>query len=232
MMMGRCRILFRMALQAEPIAGHAQLGAMWLVTVAACHASGKHLALLERTIIIHLVEHLTVDLIKPTRQQRHCVCVGEPMARNPIFREFAAARVAQPACLHFLAEHSRRYAALGLTRDWISVPGHTVALGEAHQQAHVFIVDLAEWPPALLILRPGDVTRALSMTSLAADTDLGPGRSESVMRRVIVLAHAGRVALGAHKIPILVELGPVEDVVVADFLVRVEMEPVLAAVRL
>ena len=54
--------------RAEPIAGHTQLGAMRLMTVAACHASGKHSALLERTVIIHFVAHLTVDFIKSTGQ--------------------------------------------------------------------------------------------------------------------------------------------------------------------
>ena len=68
MMVSRRSVRFGVALQAEPIAGHTQLGAMRLMTVAACHASGKHSALLERTVIIHFVAHLTVDFIKSTGQ--------------------------------------------------------------------------------------------------------------------------------------------------------------------
>src|SRR5215831_96718 len=36
------------------------------------------------------------------------------------------------------------------------------------------------------------------------------------------------MALGAHEVPVLVQLGPVQDVVVANLLIRIEMEPALA----
>src|ERR1700747_3877008 len=99
--------------------------------------------------------------------------------------------MAHPASLHFLAEHGWCYAPPGLTRHRISMPGYTLAFAKAHQQADISIVPLPERPPAPLILRPSDVTRTLSMTSLAADADLGPGGGEPVVRRVIVLAHSG-----------------------------------------
>ena len=67
------------------------------------------------------------------------------------------------------------------------------------------------------------------MTRLATDADFRKTRGEAVVGRVVVLAHAGRMAFGAHEIPILVQLGPVQDIVVLDLLVRVEMEPALAA---
>jgi hypothetical protein len=70
------------------------------------------------------------------------------------------------------------------------------------------------------------------VAGLAADADLGPGGGEAVRRGVVILAHAGRMALRAHEIPILVQLGPVQDVVVLDVLVRIEMKPALAAVAL
>jgi hypothetical protein len=37
------------------------------------------------------------------------------------------------------------------------------------------------------------------------------------------------MALGAHKIPVLVQLGPMQGIVMADFFIGIEMEPVLAA---
>src|ERR1700750_1027177 len=67
------------------------------------------------------------------------------------------------------------------------------------------------------------------MTGLAADADLGPTRGKTVVRRVVVLLHAGGMALGAHEIPILIELGPMQDVVVADLLAGIEVEPALPA---
>ena len=70
------------------------------------------------------------------------------------------------------------------------------------------------------------------MTRLAADADLREARGEAVGRRVVILAHAGRMALRAHEIPVLVQLGPVQHVVVLDLLVRIEMEPALAALVL
>ena len=93
----------------------------------------------------------------------------------------------------------------------------------------VGIVGLAERPPALPVPRPTDVPRALAVAGLAADADLGERRGEAIGRRIVVLAHAGRMALGAHEVPVLVQLGPVQDVVVTDLLVGIEVEPALAA---
>ena len=111
----------------------------------------------------------------------------------------------------------------------IGRPGRITPLGKARQRVPCRVVGLSEWPPALPIARPGDMTRTLAMTALATDADLGKGRGKSVVRRIIVLAHAGRVALCAHEIPVLVQLGPMQDIVVLDLLVRIEMEPALAA---
>ena len=70
------------------------------------------------------------------------------------------------------------------------------------------------------------------MAGLTAHADLGPAGGEAVIRRVVILAHAGRVALRAHEIPVLVQLGPVQHVVVLDLLARIEMEPALPALLL
>src|SRR6185369_1059230 len=67
------------------------------------------------------------------------------------------------------------------------------------------------------------------MAGLAADTDFRPCRREAITGCIIVLAHAGRMTLAAHEVPVLVKPCPMQDVVVADGLVGIEMEPALAA---
>src|SRR3954467_13008763 len=74
--------------------------------------------------------------------------------------------------------------------------------------------------------------RALAVAGLTADTDLGPRSAEAIVLGIVVLSHAGRVALGAHEVPVLVQLGPMQDIVVADLLMGIEVEPALAAVVL
>ena len=70
------------------------------------------------------------------------------------------------------------------------------------------------------------------MTRLATHADFRKARGEAVVGGVIVLAHAGRMALRAHEVPVLVQPGPMQDIVVLDLLVRIEMEPALAALSL
>ena len=62
----RCGRVFvgRVALQADAVAGRAQLGAMRLVAIAAGDAGREHLALLERAVVVDLVEHLPVGMIE------------------------------------------------------------------------------------------------------------------------------------------------------------------------
>src|SRR5208282_6346724 len=86
--------------------------------------------------------------------------------------------------------------------------------------------------PAGIFARPGHMRGTLSVAGFAADADLGPFRGERVFRRVVILAHAGRVTFGAHEIPVLVELRPMQDVVMPHLLVGVEVEPALTALVL
>ena len=70
------------------------------------------------------------------------------------------------------------------------------------------------------------------MAGLAADTDFRPRGVEAIVGSVVILPYAGRMALGAHEVPVLIELGPVQHVVVLDLLIGVEMKPALAALVL
>src|SRR5262249_19473403 len=90
------------------------------------------------------------------------------------------------------------------------------------------IVPFTERPPVLLRARPSNVVRALAVAGLAADADFGPGGSEAIVCRVVVFVHSGRMALGTHEVPILVQFGPMQYIIVFDLLVRIEMEPALA----
>jgi hypothetical protein len=81
----------------------------------------------------------------------------------------------------------------------------------------------------LLLARPDNVPRPLAVAGLTADADLRPGGGEAIACRIVILAHPGRVALGTHEVPVLVQLSPMQNVVIADVLVRIEMEPALAA---
>ena len=147
---------------------------------------------------------------------------------NPVFGKRAAARVAEPAGLDLLAERAGRYATLRISGRRIKRPCDVSAFVEARDEALGGIVASSERPPALPFPRPIDMTRAAAVTGFAADADFCPGRGEAILHRVIVLVHAGRMALGAHEVPVLVQLGPVQEIVVANFFVRIEVEPTLA----
>ena len=70
------------------------------------------------------------------------------------------------------------------------------------------------------------------MAGFATDADFGPCRRKAIRLGVVVLGDTGRVALRAHEIPVLVQPGPVQDVVVFDLLIGGEMKPALAALVL
>src|SRR5262245_18476288 len=67
------------------------------------------------------------------------------------------------------------------------------------------------------------------MTRLAGPVDLGPRRRVTSGDLVVALADVRRMAVGAHVVPVLLPPGPVELVAVVDILLRIEMEPALAA---
>src|SRR6516165_7672649 len=200
MMVVRCgRILVGgMALKADAVAGRAKFRGMRLVAVAASDAGREHLALLERAVIVDLVQHLAVGVIAA-------------------------------AGLDLSADEGGREVTLRVSGLGIEPPDHIAPLVEANQQTLGRLFGLAE--PALLRARPSDVPRPLAVAGLATHADFRKARGEAIVGRVIVFAHAGRVALRAHEIPVLVQLGPMQDVVVLDLLVRVEVEPALAALR-
>ena len=217
-----------------PSPGSSQLGAVRIVAVAAGDAGGEHLALLERAVVVDLVAHLPVGVIEAAARaaRRHgCrTAIGrEPSPRRSRRGARGRGRRSRPPCAGSAGGALR----CGIAGRGIDRPGRRCCArrsgrpGPCGSSSSCRTATSSAWSP-----RPGDMTRALAVAGLAADADLGPGRGEAVLRRIVVLAHAGRVALGAHEVPVLVELRPVQDVVVADLLVRIEVEPALAALVL
>ena len=65
-------------LHADTVSGRAQSGAMRLVAIAAGHARGEHRTLLERLIIVGLlnIAGLTVGVKDPALEWRHPMRIG------------------------------------------------------------------------------------------------------------------------------------------------------------
>ena len=145
----------RVALQAHAVDGTgAQLGAVRVVAIAAGDTRREHLALLERSVVVDLVEHLPVGLIQPAGERRHLVRVGQRMPRHPAFRQLAAPAVAQPAGLDLGAQRLRCAAAHRVAGGRVGRPRHITPLGEAREQPHVGVAALAEGPPAAAARAP------------------------------------------------------------------------------
>jgi hypothetical protein len=94
------------------------------------------------------------------------------------------------------------------------------------------IAAFAPRQPALLALGPGDVGGAGTVASLTRDIDLRPGGRVGVGHRIVVLAQLGRVALGAHEVPGLVDAGPMQRITGLELPVGVEVKPALPALIL
>ena len=155
--------------------------------------------------------------------------VREPAARNPVLRDLRRAahgtcRSSPPPCAAWRAGRSG-----GRCRSSGRRPGDVEPLGVSHEQPERRVLLLAERQPALLCPRPCGMARSLSVAGLAANGDFRERRLEAICRCVVILAHAGRVALRAHEVPVLVQLRPVQHVGVVDALVRIEMKPALSA---
>src|SRR5262249_6536473 len=83
------------ALQADAITGRTQSGAVRIVAIAARHARCEHLALLERKVVVELLDiaHLTVGVGKIAKHRRWQMCVRQCLPGNPFVRELCAPRV-------------------------------------------------------------------------------------------------------------------------------------------
>src|SRR5689334_10232074 len=117
--------------------------------------------------------------------------------------------MAEATGFRFFPQGKSRLTARRITARLIDRPIDVAALVEVNHKTLQCIFGFAEWPPTLSVCRPNDVPRSRAMASFTTYVDLGNSCGEAIGRRVIVLAHAGRMAFGAHVVPILVQLGPV-----------------------
>src|ERR1700730_970973 len=203
---------------------------MGFVAIAAGHAGIKHLALPERAVIVDLVEHLPVGMVKPSGEEGDGVSVGQWLSRDPVFRKFAASGMAEAAGLDLPARHCRRDTALRIAGLGIGLPGNAVPLVQEDGEPFARIFVLSK--PAPLAVGPIDVSGAFAVARLATDADFRPNRVEAIIGRIVAFLYAGRMALGAHEVPVLIELGPVQNVVVFDLLFGIEMKPPLTTLVL
>src|SRR5262245_14725870 len=197
------------------------------VAIAAGNAGCEHFALLKRAVVVDLIEHLPVGLIKAPANRRNGVCLRQPLTREPAFRKLTTTRMTQTARLRLFAQAKGQLAARRIATSLINRPVNVATLVEANRKPLHRIFSLTKWPPTRPPIGPADVLGARAMARLTADADLGEACGEAIGRRVVVLAHAGRMAFRTHVVPILVQLGPVQKVVVTDLFVGVEVEPAL-----
>ena len=115
--------------------------------------------------------------------------------------------------------------ALGDPRTFRERPLALAAVVQQHGQA-------LAWGRSAPRLRPGDVARARPVAGLAGHVERRPGGMVAVRLQVIAAPQIGRVAVGAHPVPVLVDPCPMQLVVVRDLLVGIEMKPALAALLL
>src|SRR5262249_40922742 len=100
---------------------------------------------------------------------------------------------------------------------------------ESNKQALARILVAPDRKPTFVRSCPVDVSRPLSMTCLASHADFRKTCGKAIVVGIVVLAHASRMTFSAHEIPILIEPGPVQHIVVLDVFVGIEMKPTLAA---
>src|SRR5215475_5580216 len=80
-----------------------------------------------------------------------------------------------------------------------------------------------------MIRGPFQVAGGRAVARFAADVDRLPVGRESIGGGIVVLPDAGRVAVGAHEVPVLRRPRPVQLVVVRHAFGGVEVKPALAA---
>ena len=218
----------RVAASADLLVRHPQLLTVRVMAVAAGHAGGEHAALHERAVVVHLVLHLPVGGVHAFFEQRNAVGISQWLRRAPVFGNLGRARVTASAGLQLLRVGAR-LRAVRIAGGGIEDPGNAPPVIKVRQQPVI-----VQRPGALrapLRRSPLQVRGTCPVAGLAGDTDILPAGAIAVGGRVVVLSQVGRVTLGAHVIPVLLQLGPVQLIARADVLVRVQVHPALAALR-
>ena len=214
------------AAPAHGVARRAQRHRVRVVAVRARDALRVHEALEERAVLVDLLLDLPVRVVERLAEERRPVGVHEWGAGDVPLRNHGTPRVAARARFDLRPVCARS----GPACDRLARVDHPLSPVARLPHREDAVPLRCRVRAALLHgLGPRDVRRARAVAGLARDIDLGERRRVRVRGGVIALLHVRRVAVGAHEVPVLVRAGPVEDVVVRHVLVRVEMEPALAA---
>ena len=191
----------RVTLEAHAVALRAQLQAMRLVTIAAGHTRVKHPALDEGAVLVDFIFDLSVGVVQIVIEQCDPVVVADRLAMDVILVDLAAPRMASRAHLDFACGPARDTAPR-VAADRIDNPGRIAALVERDQQAIGFRI--AE-PRSAVFVRPRHMTGARPVAGLARDVDFRVSGGIGARAEIIVLAQVGRMAIGAHEIPVLID---------------------------
>ena len=198
---------------------------MRLVAVGAGDAGRVHPALQERAVDEHLAVDLAVSVVQRRVEQRGAVAVEQRLADRVPVAEWRAAGMTGSAHLGFGACGQRRHA-LGDALTVEELPLALATIMQEHREAPCRVGGVGTG------LRPGDMAGARAVAGFAGDVQRGPGGMIAVALQVIAAHEVGRVAVGAHPVPVLIDPGPVQLVVMGDLLARVEVKPALAALLL
>src|SRR5882724_4002743 len=155
--------------------------------------------------------------------------VGQGLSRSPGLGKLAPPGMTEPAGLDLGTKRAGRGTPPDVAGFGMGRPRRIASLAKSFRQSHGRVADPSKRPPAAFISRPTNMAGALTVASFATNADLRESRCEPVVCRVVILPNAGRVALRAHEVPVLVELRPMQDIVVADFLLRIKVKPALTA---
>ena len=219
---GRVEAFGQMALPTHRRSRRTQFRGMGRVAVGTGHALRIHQALLEGVIVEHLVPHHAIRLEQPFGEEGGQMGVGERPAGMPVLREDAPPGMAAGAGFDLVARWPGN-TGLRASGRGIDLPVRDGARGGNGCEPPVRGGGIAR------ALRPVDMPARRSVAGLAADADLGKAGIETIRGRVIILAQRGGMALRAHEVPVLLRARPVQRIGGRDHLVRIEVEPALAA---
>ena len=202
---------------------------MRVVAVGAGDAGSEHPALHERADLEHFAVDLPIGMIQSGLEQRRHRAVEKRRGCGGALGDHLSPGVAGAAGIQHGAG-TRCFRSSGDAGLFVHRPGAAIGGIEPGDQS---VRDLGRQRRAgLLRLCPCDVAGAWAVAGLATDIHIGECRRIGVGSQVEVLAHVGRMTVGAHVVPGLVAAGPVQRVAGGQFLIGVEMVPAVPALIL
>ena len=226
-----------MALQTKGIPRQLQLHRMRVVAVAATNSSVEHCALHVGTVYVNLLFDLPVVMIKAIADDRWLVRIVETLSSRVARLHQLTMRMAARAGFN-LHVRFQGHGALRQIGFLVDHPRSLFRLFESDDESLRFDVGFrrcqirfARCSRRLFLLRLGPlhVLRPGAVTGFAGHIHIRPRRVVGESVRVEILLQIGRVAVGAHVVPIKMTTRPVQQIVVRYGLIRIQMIPTLTA---